>query len=41
MSEYMEKFAISFSGSASRIQGYEEGGQLTESTQKTILCCIR
>jgi ATP-dependent Clp protease ATP-binding subunit ClpC len=41
MSEYMEKFAISrLVGAPPGYVGYEEGGQLTESTQKTILCCV-
>jgi ATP-dependent Clp protease ATP-binding subunit ClpA len=39
MSEYMEKFAISRLVAPGYV-GYEEGGQLTESTQKTILCCV-
>jgi ATP-dependent Clp protease ATP-binding subunit ClpA len=40
MSEYMEKFAISFSGSASGYVGYEEGGQLTEKVRRKPYCVV-
>jgi ATP-dependent Clp protease ATP-binding subunit ClpA len=39
MSEYMEKFAISFSGAPPGYVGYEEGGQLTEKPRP--YCVIR
>jgi ATP-dependent Clp protease ATP-binding subunit ClpC len=40
MSEYMEKFAISFSWSASGYVGYEEGGQLTEKVRRKPYCVV-